>query len=348
MSSSLYFADLWLLWALVPLYLLWLAAWVTWPRLRRRLRGGGSSAIRFSSVAHLKRVRTSRTLMLRRLVRGLRWLTVGLLLVAMLRPQTGRKLTEVSTEGIDIMLVLDTSGSMQALDLDADERTISRRRNRLEVAVDVVQEFVQARESDQIGVVVFGEQAFTQCPLTLDHGIVSTFLERLEIGMAGDATAIGDAVGTAVKRLKDSEAKSKVVILLTDGRSNAGALSPMTAAEVAQTLGVKIYAIGAGARGQAPFLVETRLGPQVLYENVEIDEETLRSMSERTGGAYYRAEDQQALAEIYGEIDRLERTEITMESYMEYDEKYSWLVIPAIVLLLLEVGLLQTRLRKLP
>ncbi len=348
MSSSLYFADLWLLWALAPLYLLWVAAWIVWPRMRRSLRGGGSSAIRFSSVAHLKRVRTSRSLVLRRFVRGLRWLTVALLLIAMLRPQTGRKLTEVSTQGIDIMLVLDTSGSMQALDLDADERTIAKRRNRLEVAVDVVQEFVQARENDQIGVVVFGEQAFTQCPLTLDHGIVSTFLERLEIGMAGDATAIGDAVGTAVKRLRDSDAKSKVVILLTDGRSNAGALNPMTAAEVAETLGVKIYAIGAGARGQAPFLVETRLGPQVLYENVEIDEETLRAMSERTGGAYYRAEDLRALAEIYEEIDRLERTEITMESYMEYDEKYAWLVIPAIVLLLLEVGLLQTRLRKLP
>jgi Ca-activated chloride channel family protein len=237
---------------------------------------------------------------------------------------------------------------MQALDLDSQERTISRRRNRLEVAKDAAESFVLERENDQIGIVVFGEQAYTQCPLTLDHGIVATFLDRLEIGMAGDKTAIGSAIGTAVKRLRDSEAKSKVIILLTDGRSNAGNLSPRTAAEVAKTFGIRIYAIGAGSRGQAPFLVDTPLGPQVRYENVEIDEETLRAVSEVTDGAYFRAEDADALERIYGEIDQLEKTEITLESYMEYNEQFRWFVLPAIGLLLLEVGLLGTRLRKLP
>ncbi|REJ83483.1 MAG: VWA domain-containing protein [Acidobacteria bacterium] len=325
-----------LTWALLVLARRW------WSRRAR------PAAVRFSSLHHVRHLRRSPTLWMRRAVAALRWLVLLLLLVALLRPQTGRKLTEVSTEGIDIVLVMDTSGSMQALDLDADERSLVRRRNRLEVAKDVVEEFVDARVNDQIGLVVFGENAFTQCPLTLDHGILKTFLERLEIGMAGDATAIGSAVGTAVKRLQDSEATSKVVVLLTDGRSNAGSLSPLTAAEIAATLGVKIYAIGAGTRGEAPFLVETRLGPRPVYENVEIDEETLTAMAERTGGAYFRAEDEGALAEIYAQIDELERTEITMESFMEYDEEYPWLVVPALLLLVLEMVLLNTRLRTLP
>jgi Ca-activated chloride channel family protein len=285
---------------------------------------------------------------LRRVARGLRWLTVALLLLAMFRPQTGRTSTEVDTQGIDIVLVMDTSGSMQALDLDAGERNIPRRRNRLQVAVDVVRTFVAARPNDQIGLVVFGEHAFTQSPLTLDHRLLETFLDRLEIGMAGDATAIGEAVGIAVKRLQRSEAKSKVIVLLTDGRNNAGRLAPVTAAETAAALDVKLYAIGAGGKGQAPFLVDTGFGRRLVYESVDIDDETLQRMAEATGGRYFRAEDEQALAEIYAEIDRLEKTEITMESYTEYDDRYEWLVVPALGLLLLEVGLLGSRLRVLP
>jgi Ca-activated chloride channel family protein len=242
---------------------------------------------------------------------GLRILTIALLVMAMSRPQTGRRHTQVSTEGIDIVLVLDTSGSMQALDLDAD-RPINQRRHRLDVAKTVVEEFVQKRQSDQIGLVVFGDEAFTQCPLTLDHGIVATFLEQVDIGMAGDATAIGSALGTAVKRLRDSQAKSKVIILLTDGRNNAGALSPKKAAEIAETFDIKIYAV------------------------------------ERTGGAYFRAEDTSALASIYTEIDELETTEITSNTYMEYNERFRFFVLPAVALLLFEVVLLGTRFRKLP
>lgn len=342
---DLVFADLRLLWLLAGLFLLWLIAWGIlpwWSRHRRK-----AAALRFSSLQTLSRLKPSKSLLLRRLVLGLRVLTIGLLVLAMARPQTGRKQTQVRTEGIDIVLVLDTSGSMQALDLDAD-RAIAKRRNRLEVAKSVVEEFIRKRENDQVGLVVFGDEAFTQCPLTLDHGIVATFLERIDVGIAGEGTAIGSALGTAVKRLRDSEAKSKVIILLTDGRNNAGSLNPAKAAEIAKTFGIKVYTIGAGTRGKAPFLVDSFFGQQVVYEAVQIDEETLEAIAEETGGAYFRAQDENALGEIYDQIDQLEKTEITMHTYMEYNERFRWFVLPALGLLLLEVGLLGTRFRKLP
>jgi Ca-activated chloride channel family protein len=342
------FADLWLAWFLLPVFALWVAALLALPRIRRSRGRRERAALRFPSVALVGEAVGGPAVFLRRAARSLRWFVVALLLVAMFRPQTGRTSTEVNTEGIDIVLVMDTSGSMQALDLDAAERSIPRRRNRLQVAVGVVEKFVATRTNDQIGLVVFGEHAFTQSPLTLDHRLLDTFLDRLEIGMAGDATAIGDAVGIAVKRLDQSEAESKVIVLLTDGRSNAGRLAPVTAAETAAAFGIKLYAIGAGSKGQAPFLVDTGFGRRLVYESVDIDDETLQRMAEVTGGRYFRAEDEEALGEIYAEIDRLEKTEITMESFTEYDDRYEWLVVPALALLLLEVGLLGSRLRALP
>ena len=343
--NELILADRWLLWGLVPLFGLWLVGWWLapwWARRRRRV-----AAVRYSSIETLQRLRPSRAVVVRRVIEGLRLVTVALLIMAMARPQTGRKHSEVRTEGIDIVLVLDTSGSMQALDLDA-ERPINRRRNRLDIAKSVVDDFVQGRKNDQIGLVVFGSEAFTQCPLTLDHGILATFLERVEVGMAGDATAIGSAVGTAVKRLRDSQAESKVIILLTDGRNNAGSLDPRKAAEIAKTFDIRIYAVGAGTRGKAPFVVDSFFGKQVVYESVEIDDEILEEMARKTGGAYYRAEDQEALKSIYQEIDQLEKTEITTNTYMEYNERFRWFLLPAVGLLLLEVVLLGTRFRKLP
>jgi Ca-activated chloride channel family protein len=345
-GSELLFADLWLAAALLPLVALWaVARWV----LPRLLAGRPSSgaAVRYSTVTRLKRLAPAPTLRLRKLVEALRLPVLALLVLAMARPQTGHKLTQVTTEGVDIVIALDASGSMQALDLDAD-RPITRRRNRLEVAKSVVEDFVARREHDQIGLVVFGAEAFTQCPLTLDHGIVATFLERVAIGVAGDATAIGSGLATAVKRLKESPAKSKAVILLTDGRNNAGPISPATAAEIARTYGVKVYTVGAGTRGQAPFVVDTLFGPRVAYQDVDIDEESLRRIAAATGGRYFRAEDTPALASIYEEIDRLEKTEITMQSYMEYNERFPWFVLPAVALLIGEVVLLGTRFRKLP
>jgi len=343
--TELYFADRWLLWILVPLFVLWVVAWWVLPWLARRQ--GRQAAVRYSNIDTLKRLRPSRRIVIRRFVEGLRILTIALLILAMARPQTGRKQTQVRTEGIDIVLVLDTSGSMQALDLDAD-RPINRRRNRLQVAKEVVEEFVQGRTNDQVGLVVFGSEAFTQCPLTLDHGIVATFLEGIEIGMAGDATAMGSALGTAVKRLRDSQAESKGIILLTDGRSNEGVLSPEKAAEIAETFDIKVYAIGAGTRGKAPFVVDSLFGKQVVYESVEIDEKTLEEVAERTGGMYFRAEDTRALESIYEAIDEMEKTEIKTSSYMEYNEQYRRFLIPALALLMLEVVLLGTRYRKLP
>lgn len=343
--AELFFADTWMFWVVGPLLAVWLVAWLVLPWLARRRRR--AAAVRFSNLDTLKRLRPSRSLVMRRAVMGLRVLVLVLLALAMARPQTGRTQTQVRTEGIDIVLVVDTSGSMRALDLDAD-RPIARRRNRLEVVKNVVETFVSKRDNDQVGIVVFGSEAFTQCPLTLDHGIVGTFLERLEIGMAGDATAIGSALGTAVKRLKESEAKSKVVILLTDGRSNAGSLSPVKAAEVAATFGIKVYAIGAGTRGKAPFVVDSFFGQKVVYENVEIDEDVLTKIALETGGQYFRAEDSSALEQIYDQIDELEKTEITMHSYMEYNEQFRWFVVPALILLLAEVLLIGTRFRKLP
>lgn len=345
MLEDLFFADPWLLWVMAIVLVLWLGAWALLPWLARRRRQ--AAAVRFSNIETLQRLRPSRTILMRRLVLGLRILAVILLMLAMARPQTGRTHSKVRTEGIDIVLVVDTSGSMQALDLDAG-RPIQSRRNRLEVVKTVVDSFVKKRENDQIGLVVFGSEAFTQCPLTLDHGIIASFLERIEIGMAGEQTAIGSAIGTAVKRLKESQAKSKVVVLLTDGRSNAGSLSPRKASEVAQTFGVKIYTIGAGTRGQAPFIVDGFFGQQVVYQAVEIDEATLKEVAERTGGAYFRAEDATALQAIYDQIDEMEKTEITMSSYMEYNEQFRWFVYPALALLLLEIVLLGTRFRKLP
>ena len=342
--SKLFFADAWLAWVLAPIVVIWTAALI---RTQLSARSTSRSAIRFSSIGQLQRLRPSWTIQARKGVQLLRVATVVLLALAVLRPQTGRKHSQVLTEGIDIILAVDTSGSMQALDLDAD-RSLQKRRNRLAVVKDVVAEFVKKRPNDQIGVVVFGEEAFTQCPLTLDHGIVSTFLEQLEIGMAGDGTAIGSAIGTTVRRLKDSQAKSKVVILLTDGRNNAGSLKPAKAAEVAKAFDVKIYTIGAGTRGKAPFLVDGLFGKQPVYQDVEIDEPVLRTIAETTGGTYFRAEDMQALGKIYDQIDALEKTEIKSMSYLEYNEEFSGFVIAALLMLLLEIVLLGTRFRKVP
>jgi Ca-activated chloride channel family protein len=345
--AELFLGDAWLLWGLGPLYLLWVGMWVM-SRSRGRWGSWNRASVRFSSTARLRQLKPSWAVRLRPLVEALRLLTVALLVLAMARPQTGKSHTQVTTEGIDIFLVVDTSGSMQALDLDAQKR-IADRRNRLEVVRDVMADFVKGRDTDQIGLVVFGSEAFTQCPLTLDHGIVDTFLERLEVGMAGEATAIGSALGTAVKRLRDSEAKSKVVVLLTDGASNAGVLSPKKAAEIAATFDIKVYTIGAGTRDEkAPVLVDGFFGQQVQYIPVELDEDTLQEVADLTGGAYFRAEDAEALERIYDEIDKLERTEVKSSTYMEYDERFAWLVLPAIALLLLELLLLGTRLRKVP
>ena len=235
--SALSFHSPYLLAGAALLVGLW-AAWYL-PKLFGS-RGDGRSAFRFPSVSPFKEIGGGQAVLPFKLLKAARLAVLILLAIALGRPQSGKEHTKISTEGIDIILAVDTSGSMEALDLDTDQ-PLAQRRNRLEIVKDVVQDFVEARPNDQMGLVVFGSEAYTQCPMTLDHGILSGFLDRLEIGMAGDGTALGNAIGRAVKRLKDSDAKSKVVVLLTDGRSNAGKLSPLKAAEVAQSLGIKIY-----------------------------------------------------------------------------------------------------------
>lgn len=318
---------------------------IGWYPLRRGRRR--AAALRFSSIARLRPLSRSWRVKGHGVASGLRLGVLLLLLVAIARPQTGRKHTQVQSEGIDIVLAIDTSPSMLAMDLDAD-RSIKLRRNRLEVVKDVVDGFIKARPTDQLGLVVFGSEAFTQCPLTLDHGIVQDFVGRLEIGMAGDATALGNAVGMSVKRLQKSEAKSKVVILLTDGKQTAGDLSPKKAAEIAKALGIKVYTVGAGTRDEAPFPQRTPMGMRYVMRKMPIDEGALEVIAQTTGGRYFRAEDTKGLKAIYDEIDRLERTQITASSYMEYDERFVLFAWPALLLLLLERFLLGTVFRRLP
>jgi Ca-activated chloride channel family protein len=233
---------------------------------------------------------------------------------------------------------------MEALDFFIDGERVTR----LQSVKNVVAEFIKNRPNDRIGMVVFGEDAFTQAPQTLDHGILLSFLEEVKIGMAGDRTAIGLAVGIAVKRIKDLPSKSKVLILLTDGSNNVNTLSPEKASEIAKSFGVKIYTIGVGSKGKAPFLVEGIFGQRLVYQQVDIDEETLKKIADITGGRYYRATDTESLKKIYDEIDQLERTEITRREYVEYEEHYAAFSFFGLGFLLLEILLGHTFFRKLP
>jgi len=274
----------------------------------------------------------------------LRNLSLLLLVVAIARPQSGKKTTEVITEGVDIILALDISGSMQALDFKLDGKPVTR----LEVAKNVVREFIGGRNNDRMGLVVFAQDAFTQCPLTLDQGVLLGFLENIKFGLAGDGTAIGTAIGLATKRLKDLKAKSRVIILLTDGRNNMGRLNPIKAAELAQKFEIKIYTIGAGTKGKAPFLVNTPLGSQYIYEQVDIDEDTLKEIARITGGQYFRAVDTEGLKQIYSQIDKMEKSEVKVKEYMEYNELVLWPLLGRLFFLVLEIILTNTRFRKIP
>lgn len=325
-------------WVLALLLLLPLLVW-----LERRLRR--DAAVRFPTVGVLRGIATGGRARWRWVVPALRLAVLGLTILALARPQFGRAESRYRGEGIDIMLAVDISGSMLAEDFTVDEERV----NRLEAVKSVVKDFVEDRPNDRIGLVLFGARPYTQCPLTLDHGWLLQNLERAQIGMIEDGTAIGSALATAAARLKSSEAKSKVVILLTDGQNNAGKVSPLTAADAAATLEIKTYTIGAGTRGLAPFPARDLFG-NVVYQpvQVDIDEETLTEIADKTGGRYFRATDTESLKKIYDDIDRLERTEFEAPRYLDYDEWYPWLLLPAVLLLGLELSLSQTVLRRLP
>ncbi len=274
----------------------------------------------------------------------LRVLAFILIVFALARPQLANLHTEVSSEGVDIILALDTSGSMQALDFKIGNEEVDR----LVVVKQVVADFIKHRVSDRVGMVVFGEMAYTQAPLTLDYDVLLSFLNQVEIGAAGDSTAIGDALALSVKRMKDLPSKSKVIILLTDGRSNAGQITPEKAAEIAAAYGIKVYTIGVGTTGAVPFPQQTVFGTRRLLVHLDIDEETLQKIAEKTGGQFFRATDTEGLKKIYATIDKLEKSEAKVKHYEEYRDLFRYFLIPALLLLLLEMVLKETILRKFP
>jgi Ca-activated chloride channel family protein len=319
-----------LLLALVPL-----AAGVPW--WTRRRRAGG---LRFSNTVAARAVPASAWVRMRWLPGVLRMAALALGIVALARPQVEDVSRERYAEGVDIILALDTSTSMRAQDF---------RPNRFEAARDVAAEFIESRVSDRVGLVVFAAKAYTQAPLTLDYSFLQRMLSEVEVGVIEDGTAIGTALAMASARLKDSEAESKVVVVLTDGQNNRGEVDPVTASEVAQALGVRVYTIGVGAQGEAPVVVDHPFaGRQRQMVPVQIDEEMLRAVADNTGGQYFRATDKEALREIYRQIGELETTEIEERIYTDYEERYPLFLWPAVLLLLLEVLLRTTRLRSFP
>lgn len=272
---------------------------------------------------------------------ALRFLALLCIVLGLARPQSATSDYEVETEGIDIVLALDISGSMLAEDF--------KPQNRLMVSLEEAKKFVQARPNDRIAVVVFASQAYTQCPLTLDHDVLLNLLEEVHIGLVKDGTAIGLGIATAINRLKDSQGKSKVVILLTDGENNAGNIDPITAAEIARGFGIKIYTIGVGQGGLVPFPVDDPVfGRRYVQARVDIDEPTLKKIAQIGGGLFFRAYDQRSLAKTYEQIDRLERTKMKVTQYSDFKELFSWFIYPALGFLLLELFFTNTFFVKIP
>lgn len=256
---------------------------------------------------------------LRHILFALRTAAISLLIIIIARPQSTNSFQDVSTEGIDIVLVLDISGSMLARDFKPD---------RLEASKNVATEFISGRPYDRMGLVVFSGESFTQCPLTTDHAVLINLMREIESGMIEDGTAIGMGLATAVSRIKDSEAKSKVVILLTDGVNNRGEIAPATAAGIAKSFGIRVYTIGVGTQGMAPYPVRTPFGVQYQNMPVEIDEAILRDIAQTTGGRYFRATDNDKLIQVYAEIDKMEKSKIDVRQYTRKEEKY---LIPAVL-----------------
>ena len=302
------------------------------------------ATISYSSLEILQNIRAIQVGFLSTIPLVLRLFAISLFIMALARPQEGQKRTEILSMGVDIMLALDTSGSMKALDFIQNDK----RDTRLTMVKDVVSKFIENRTNDRMGMVVFGSEAYTQCPLTLDQNILQSFLRKLDIGMAGDSTAIGSAIGIAVKRLKDLKSDSKLIILLTDGRNNAGNLAPLQAAQTAKAFGIKIHTIGVGTRGKAPFLVNSIFGQRYVYQEVDIDEVTLKEISKITGGQYFRATDLKSLKLIYKKIDQMEKSEVKIFDHSEYTELFHYFLIPAILILFMEVTLSNTLFRRLP
>lgn len=306
---------------------------------------GREAAFLYSSVQLVKGITGINRSRLGQILLRMRWVAMALLIVALARPQLGEGEAAVRASGIDIAVALDLSGSMASEDFELQGERV----NRLEVAKDVLERFIMKRSNDRIGIVAFAGRAYIAGPLTLDHEFLLENLERLQLNTIEDGTAIGSALTAALNRLRDLQSKSKIVILMTDGQNNAGQVPPLTAADAAHTLGVKVYTIGVGTRGTAPFPQVDPFGRKVYVQlPVDIDEATLTEIAKKTGGKYYRADNAETLRAIYAEIDQLEKTDVEMKKFQRYRELFAWVALPGLVFLLLEVILANTVWRKLP
>ncbi len=325
----------------------WLLGLLTIPLLAW-LRGktGRESAFIYSSLTLVKGITELSRSRAGAFLVNLRWFALALLFVGLARPQVGGGQAPLRASGIDIAVAVDLSGSMAAEDFELGGERV----NRLTMLKDVLASFIENRPADRIGLVAFGSEAFIAAPPTLDHDFLGRVLKRLELGaIDGNQTAIGSALSAAVNRLRDLRSKSRIVILMTDGQNNAGKVPPLTAAEAAQALGVKVYTIGVGTRGFAPMPARYAFGRKVyVRQAVDIDEDTLKKIAEKTGGKYYRADSTETLRRVYAEIDKLEKSEQEQKRHAYYEELMSWFVVPALALLALELLLGQTVWRKLP
>lgn len=331
MLSDISFAYPWVLSFLLVIPVL--IAWYIWKGRKKQ------AAITYSSLKAVEKIKPTLRERLVHLPFALRMLAILFLIIALARPQNFSAGQSVNTEGIDIAMVLDISGSMLAEDFKP---------NRLDAAKNVIDNFVSARTTDRIGLVIFSREAFTQCPLTIDYSVLRNLLGDIKTGMIEDGTAIGNGIANGLNRLKDSDAESRVIILLTDGVNNAGEVDPISAAEIASTFGIRIYTIGVGTRGEAPYPVQTPFGTRYQMVPVEIDEVILKKIADLTGGEYFRATNNKALEEIYNKIDKMEKTKIEITSFRNAKELFAGWLGFGFALLLLELFTSKTILRKLP
>ncbi|MBI5376359.1 MAG: VWA domain-containing protein [Candidatus Schekmanbacteria bacterium] len=274
----------------------------------------------------------------------LRSLLIIIIAAALARPQLGTYSTEVESEGVDIMLVLDTSGSMSANDFSMGGSRVTR----LEAVKRVVRDFVEGREGDRIGMIVFGEEAYTQCPITLDYAMLLYYLEKLEVGVAGDVTAIGTALALGAKRMKDLPGNSKLMILLTDGRNNFGRVTPSMAADIAASYGIKVYTIGVGRKGEAPQMMNSEYGETLLYSQVDLDEPSLKNIASVTGGMYFNAKDTRSLSEIYKRINSMEKIKFKVKTYFKSREIYQYFLMAGLFVLISEIIIMNTLYKVIP
>jgi Ca-activated chloride channel family protein len=327
-------------WLLLLLLILPVLAWL-------RGRAGKPAAFTYSSVRLLQGLSGLPRSRAGAFLASLRWLALACLLIALAQPRFSRSETSVVASGIDIVVALDMSGSMMAQDFEVRGNRVDR----LTMAKTVTEAFIEKRPSDRIGLVTFATEAYLAAPLTLDHDFLRKNLDRLQFGVIEDTrTAIGSALTAALNRLRELESKSKIVILMTDGQSNAGKIPPLTVAEAAKALNIKVYTIGVGTRGVAPMPVLDQSGRLAGYRQmqVDIDEDTLNKIADMTGGKYYRADNAERFARIYAEIDKLEKTEVKMNKFAEHRELFALAITPGLALLLLELLLRHTILRRLP